>query len=385
MAKFIQKPPHVAILLASPHVSHTQILRGILRYTQRHTPWTLEVRMGREGEPTSFDAASWRFDGVIAGRMQPGLEPLARRRRTPIVLMNDIGESLRPVARIKPDNGSIARMAASFFAEHGFARLAYVGANGQLDWSVARGKAFELEAMARGLSCDIFPCGGETAGDDAKRLREWLLSLPKPTGLFAAYDIRARGVLDACGEVGIGVPDEIAILGVDNDDILCETSSPTLSSIAMTTEEAGYRAAAILDEAMSSRRRTRETVLIQFAAKAVVERRSTAHDATRDELVRRCRALIEANVANHFGVADLARSLSVSRRKLEMRFRAAAGRTVGEEIVEQRIRRAKTLLAQRTMSQAQIAAVCGFTDASHMNVVFRRRCGVRPSEFRMGR
>ena len=376
MAKYMHRTPRVAIILAGPHLSHMQMLRGILRYTQLHTPWTLDVRTGRDGEPNGFDEATWRYDGIIVGRTQPNLERLARRHRTPAVLLNDIGPSLKPVARIKPDNASLARMAAEFLAERGFANFAYVGAKGDLDWSQERGKAFAAEAEAHGCKCMVFSAGAN--------LSKWLFALPKPSAVFASDDTRAREVLDACAEAGIAVPDEIAILGVDNDDVLCETSSPALSSIAMTTEEAGYRAAETLDAAMSSggagRRGEAET--ITYAAKEVVERRSTVRDTTRDELARRCRAMIEANVTRHFGVADLAKSLFVSRRTLETRFRAATGRTVGEEIAEQRVRRAKTLLSQSRMTQAQIAKACGFTDASHMNVVFRRCLGSAPGAFR---
>lgn len=376
MAKFIRQTPRVAILLAAPHVTHMQMLRGILRYTQHHTPWTLDVRTGRDGEPNGFDEATWRYDGIIVGRTQPNLERLARRHRTPTVLLNDLGPTLEPVARIRADNASLARMAAEFLAKRGFTHFAYVGAKGELDWSQERGAAFAAEAAALGFGCRVFPAG---AG-----LGKWLLTLPRPTAVFASSDIRAREVLDACAEAGISVPDGIAILGVDNDNILCETSSPTISSIAMTTEEAGYRAAEALDAAMASGSAGRrgETETITYAAKEVVERRSTVRDTTRDELARRCRALIEANVARHFGVADLAKSLFVSRRTLETRFRAATGRTVGEEIAEQRVRRAKTLLSQSRMTQAQIAKACGFTDASHMNVVFRRCLGSAPGAFR---
>ena len=384
MPELIHRLPHVAILLSGSQVSYRQILRGILRYAQVHTPWTLDVRVGREGEPASFDEASWHFDGVIAGFLPPGLERLARRHRTPIVLMNDIGETLRPIARIKPDNDSIAHMAVSFFAERKYGHVAYVGDPGRSAWSAARGEAFAREAGARGLPCHVFADdeGGDVGGA-SPRLRDWLLDLPRGTALFAANDIRARGVLNACAQAGIAVPGDVAVLGVDNDDILCETSIPTLSSVSMTTGEAGYRMAEELDAAMSGhRRRAAPSETIFYAAKAVVERRSTSLDTTRDALARRCRDLIEANVSRHFGVADLARSLGVSRRTLETRFRAATGRPVGEEIAEQRIRRAKALLEQRSMSQAAIAAACGFTDASHMNVVFRRRCGAPPGAFR---
>lgn len=384
MAYIIDRSPHVVILLSRTHVSHTQILRGILRHSQRNRPWTMDVRMGREGEPTAFDAASWRFDGIVANRLPPDMVRLARRHRTPMVLLNDIGPGMSPVARIDCDNESVAKMAVSHFLERGFENFAYIGGQGRQPWSVARGEAFSAELARRGFGCSKYDGAGSgsisDSGEDPE-LGAWLIRLRKPVAIFVAYDFRALGVLGTCARAGIAVPEEVAVLGVDNDDVLCETMTPTLSSIAMTTEEAGYRAAGALDAAMAGRQHVGGQRIL-YAAKAVVARRSTAHDSAGDALVRRCREIIEANISEHFGVADLARGLNVSRRTLETRFRAATGRSPGEEIIAQRLGRAKALLAQTSLSQARIARACGFTDASHMNVVFRRRLGRVPSAFR---
>ena len=388
MPELLHRLPHVAIVIARTHVTHTQLLRGILRYTQCRTPWTLDVRMGREGEPEGFSGEKWRYDGVIAARLQPGLEAMARRYRTPTVFMSDlhdIGAELQAAGRIRCDNASVSRMAAGHLVGKGFRRLAFVGAGGAVRWSDERCAEFAKAAAEWGAECRVCPERGGEGGDNANDtgLREWLLSLPKPTGVFAAFDVRARAVIDACAQAGIVVPDELAVLGVDDDAVLCETSFPTLSSIAMTTEDAGFRAAEVLAAAMAGGgRRDRKEQQIVYGAKAVVERASTARDQTRDELARRCRALVEANIASRFGVADLAKSLCVSRRTLETRFRAAVGRTVGEEIAAQRIQRARTLLSQTHMSQAQIAEACGFVDASHMNAAFHRGLGVAPGRFR---
>ena len=113
MAKLANSMPHVVILLESTYPTHTQILRGILRFTQLHAPWTLDVRTGRAGEPTSFGAEKWKVDGMIANRLPPELSALIRRHRTPTIVMNDIGREVRPIARILCDNAAIARRAAS--------------------------------------------------------------------------------------------------------------------------------------------------------------------------------------------------------------------------------------------------------------------------------
>ena len=142
MAKLANSMPHVAILLESTYATHTQILRGILRFTQLHTPWTLDVRMGRAGEPTSFDAEKWNVDGVIANRLPPELSALIRRHRTPTIVMNDIGREVRPIARILCDNAAIARLAADTLAGVGFRNFAFVGERSGIPWSVAREQAF---------------------------------------------------------------------------------------------------------------------------------------------------------------------------------------------------------------------------------------------------
>ena len=382
MSKLANSMPHVVILLESTYPTHTQILRGILRFTQLHAPWTLDVRTGRAGEPTSFGAGKWKVDGIIANRLPPELSALIRRHRTPTIVMNDIGREVRPIARILCDNAAIARLAAETLAGKGFENFAFVGERSGIHWSVARERVFADEIARRGFPCRVYPTDEGGGAEDGRRLQDWLRALPRPTALFAAYDIRARQVLDACHAAGLAVPDDIAILGVDDDEVICETAAPALSSIPLSMADAGFRAAELLDRVMTTGRRPRGATDIIFTGTHVSARRSTARDAVADALVRRCRALMEANVGRPFNVADLVASLGVSRRTLETRFRAATGRSLNDEITELRIRRAKTMLAKSALPQSAIAAACGFCDASHLNVIFRRHCGAPPSAFR---
>ena len=382
MAKLANSMPHVVILLESTYPTHTQILRGILRFTQLHAPWTLDVRTGRAGEPTSFGAGKWKVDGIIANRLPPELSALIRRHRTPTIVMNDIGREVRPIARILCDNAAIARLAAETLAGKGFENFAFVGERSGIHWSVARERVFADEIARRGFPCRVYQADEGGGAEDGRRLQDWLRALPRPTALFAAYDIRARQVLDACHAAGLAVPDDIAILGVDDDEVICETATPALSSIPLSMADAGFRAAELLDRVMSTGRRPRGAADIIFTGTHVVARRSTARDAVADALVRRCRALMEANIGRPFNVADLVASLGVSRRTLETRFRAATWRSLNAEITDLRIRRAKTMLAKSSMPQAAIATACGFCDASHLNVIFRRHCGAPPSAFR---
>ena len=383
MAKLANDMPHVAILIGSAYATHAQILRGILRFTQLHTPWTLDVRMGRAGEPTSFDSKRWNVSGVIANRLPPNLAALIRRHRTPTVLVHcKDAHGVRPLARISCDNATISRRAADTLAGNGFTHFAFVGERCGVEWSVERERIFSKEIARRGAPCRIYRADADAKANDSQQLREWFLGLPRPTALFAAYDIRARQVLDACRAAGLSVPDDIAILGVDNDEVICETATPTLSSIPLSAEDAGFRAAELLDRAMATGQRPHQLTDIFYTGTTVVARRSTTHDVVADALVRRCRVLMAANVGRPFNVADLVASLGVSRRTLETRFRATTGHSLNAEITDLRIRRAKSMLAKTTRTQAEIATACGFCDASHLNVTFRRHCGVPPSAFR---
>ena len=197
MAKLANSMPHVVILLESTYPTHTQILRGILRFTQLHAPWTLDVRTGRAGEPTSFGAEKWKVDGIIANRLPPELSALIRRHRTPTIVMNDIGREVRPIARILCDNAAIARLAAETLAGKGFENFAFVGERSGIHWSVARERVFADEIARRGFPCRVYPTDEGGGAEDGRRLQDWLRALPRPTALFAAYDIRARQVLDA--------------------------------------------------------------------------------------------------------------------------------------------------------------------------------------------
>ncbi len=382
MKKLVNTIPHVVVLLDGPYMAQSLILRGILRFTQLHAKWTLDVRTGRAGEPTTFNEVDWHATGVIASRVPPDLAALVRRHRIPIFVINDIARELRRIGRIRYDNTSVARLAADHLIKAGFTDFAFVGERSEVAWSDERGCMFATEIASHGFKCRIYE-STQSGEDDSSSLRDWLVTLPRPTALFAACDIRARHVLDACRAAGLDVPGDIAILGVDDDEAICETAMPTLSSIAMSTEDAGFKAAEILDAAMSDGMKRRGApVDVFYGGTHVVERRSTNRNTVRDELVSRCLMLMEANFGRKFNVSDIVSYLHVSRRTLETHFRAATGRSLNDEITALRIRRAKALLAKTSMTQHEIAMKCGFCDSSHMSVIFRRHCSAPPSAFR---
>ena len=237
-----------------------------------------------------------------------------------------------------------------------------------------RGRAFRRAIAAQKFKCPIYSPEGQPLAD-------FLAGLPHPVGVFAANDVLAQPVLTAARSAGLSVPDDVAVIGVDDDEILCESSEPALTSIKWNTEDVGYALGELLHETLTSRTlpRFRE---IRYVGLDVLARASTARRVESDELVLRCLMLMEANSLKLLSIADLADKLAVSRRTLERRFRIAMGDTLGHAITETKLERAESFLRTTNLSQDAIASECGLYDASHMNAVFRRRRGTLPSSYR---
>ncbi len=196
-------------------------------------------------------------------------------------------------------------------------------------------------------------------------------------------DNRGRQVIDACAWAGINVPREIAVLGVDNDEDLCETTSPPMSSIILDAERASYEAAQHLDDLM--RRATRKKKIIIYGPARVVSRRSTESTQIADSLVVRALEFITLNACSGIGVPDVVRHVGASRRLTEMRFREILGRTILEEILRVRTERVCTLLKETNLPIGEITGSCGFESESHLGVIFRKRFGCTMRDYRRRR
>lgn len=388
MSLSLSKRPRVAIFLSNAYQTHRELLEGILRFIKLHAPWIVNVEMGRIGEPSRTDLAQWGCTGIITNRRDPRVLAFARKSGVPVVTHMQTAFPGNVVGNIACDNVSVGESAADHLAALGLEHFAFVGETSGRPWSLARGHAFKRRLAASGKDCHLYLQPPSSVRSDAARehgcLRDWIARLPKPVGIFAAYDLRARQVLDICIDAGLSVPRDAAILSVDNDAVICETANPPLSSIALGTREAGFRAARLLDEAMAGRRASGETEDILYADIEVVRRASTDRRPGNDPLADRCMELMASNPDGRFSVGDLTERLGVSRRTLENRFKSATGRTVAATVTDLRIERAKTLLRETSLSLERIAATCGFCDASHLSNVFRRRCGKPASSYRDG-
>lgn len=352
-------------------------LQGIAAYARSHGPWSfVHVERGlNEGLPRELKR--WRGDGIIARIENSAMADALRRFKVPIVDLRGRG-LLKGIASFNTDSRATARIAVEHFVDRGFRHLAFCGLPG-IDFSDRRSAEFERLVEGRGASLSIFkPARRRSANTieqelhgslDHADLATWLAKLPRPVGVMACNDARGRQVLDACADAGLRVPEEIAVIGVDNDEVLCELADPPLSSIEPDVYTIGYRAAAMLASMIESGRRTGPSV--EIAPRGVVTRRSSDILAIPDPVVAEAIHLIRENAHTRFNVEDLLDRLTISRATLERRFMATLGRSPKQEILQTRLARVRQLLIDTDYSLSRIAELTGFKTASHLSVAWK--------------
>ena len=215
---------------------------------------------------------------------------------------------------------------------------------------------------------------------EIEEISSWVAGLPKPIGIFACYDFRGRQVLDACRRRNIVVPEAVAVIGMDNDELLCSLANPPLSSVIPNTHRTGYEAAALLDRLMSGERFAPDAHFIEPLG--IATRQSTDVLAIEDANVARAVRFIRERACDGISVKDVLRAAPQSRRVLETRFQKLIGRTPHEEIIRVRLDRARTLLAETDLPLAVIAQRAGFAHVEYLSVVFKKHVGMPPSKFR---
>jgi LacI family transcriptional regulator len=393
MAPRLPKPPRVAVVIEASNAYARGLLAGIHRHVREHEPWTVFLPEHGRGAPPLEQLAGWHGDGVIARVETPAiaavLSRVSKKQTIPIIDVS-AARLLPTVPYVETDDEAIGRLAADHFAERDFRHYGFVG-DPRFRWSENRCRAFTAAVNLRGHAVDVFPDAtgrrgrpyAKTSGDppdDDEMIEEWLRGLPKPVGVFACYDIRGRQVLEACRRAGIEVPDHVAVLGVDNDELLCGLASPPLSSIIPDAAGAGRLAASLLERLMQRERLGREEWLLPPLG--IATRQSTDVLAIDDDLVVAAVRTIRDHACRGIRVADVVASLKTSRRVLEHRFVRRIGHTPHEEIARVQFRRVEQLLRETDLPLATIAARCGFQHPEYMTVAFTRRYGLPPSRWR---
>jgi LacI family transcriptional regulator len=385
----MSKRPRVAILVESTRGYGRGLLAGIASYVRQHEPWTLYWQERSLRDPPARWLRGWNGDGVIARIATPQLARALRALRLPTVdIYGWLTESHWP--SLRSDNARVARLAADHLLERGFRHLAYCGFKG-VNYSEERLPLFCQCVQEAGLDCHIYqsPHSPLSAGLSAREqqgvlyrddLARWLRGLPKPVGLLACNDICGQQVLNACREIGLLVPDQVAVLGVDNDDVVCNLSDPPLSSIDLNCARIGFEAAALLARLLRGRSAPRGTIFLEPCG--IVTRRSTDVLAIEDAEIAEAVRLIRSQACSGLNVSDLLASCSLSASSLERRFTRLLGRTPKAEIIRVRLQRVVELLTEPHLSLAAIAARTGFKYPEYLSAVFKAKFDMSPGQYR---
>ena len=385
MARKTGERTRVQVQLGTGFKSARSLLTGIFRYAATHPHIELSVVESSNPRYEFTELGDWRPDGFIGGRLWYAQRGKSSTRAA-VFVHDDLGiAQWRMVPRaceIECDDEAAGRLAAAHFLRRNLRHVAFVGAVGGQQWSVRRGEAFAAAVAKAGLPApaEFRVTPGATLAEEKAALGAWLRALPKPCGVFAAMDHRGKHVLDVCRENGIAVPELVQVLGVDNEEYICEQSVPPLSSVEPDFEAGGYEAMRMLDAMLSGDGADGE--VFRYGIRGIVERHSTRDDRGTARIVNRALDFIRMHAATGATAADVVKAAGCSASLLQRCFRKALGRTVVGEIRRVRLERACELLRRTDTPIGDIAPLCGYGDAIHLKIIFRRAFGCSMREWR---
>jgi LacI family transcriptional regulator len=375
---------HVALIIETSSVYGRDLLSGIVRFMRMHDEWSvfLEQRDLWKKPPAWLN--EWRGDGIISRATTPKLLEAVARTGVPLVEVTDRrGDSDLP--QVRSDDAAIGRMAAEHLLERGFQQFGYCGFKGEA-WSGRREDAFVDAVQSRTdthCSCFNSPWHGPSARAweaEQESIVAWLKQLEPPFAVMACNDVRGQHVIEACSTLNLAVPEQVAVLGVDNDELLCRVCSPPLSSVIPNAEKVGFRAAEVLARLMNGE--DVEDLTQRVQPLGVETRQSTDVVAIDDRGVAAALHYIREHACRGLSVDEVVQSSTVSRSTLERQVRTYLGRTPQEEIRHVQIKRARELLLTTDLPAERIAVLCGFEHPEYLHVVFKRITGMTTSEFR---
>jgi LacI family transcriptional regulator len=378
-----EKTPSVFLFIETSREFGRGLLYGIARYSRLHGPW----RVYRQSAGLESALPEWRdlkIDGAIVRDVTMANNLVGSG--LPVVFAQHNRESYAPFPAILTDSEAIGSMAAEHFMNRGFEHFAYCGLD-EFVWSRLRGHHFSKRLKASGFSADLYrrpKARAKRAWKSEQHLiAEWLRSLPKPVALMCCNDDRALQVIEACKLAELYVPDQVAVLGVDNDVLICDLADPPISSVALSTEAAGHEAARLLDRLMKGEALAGQEISVRPTH--VVTRISTDMLAVTDREVAAALRFIRRNPNRMMQVGDVVEATNVSRRVLEKRFKAILRRSVYQEIRRVRVNYIIELLVGTDMSITEIAVKSGFDGVEHISRYFRKETGISLREYRKRR
>lgn len=379
--------PHILVTIPTANFTQRKILEGVLAYARENGPWLFHLNTGDIAAQGLKRVSAWGVDGVIVLSANPELLTRVARLNRPTVLINaplPIRTRRRNILVVRRDNPNLGRMAAEYLLGGGFRSFAFVGSPRPAEWSDGRRDGFTRKIAAAGFPCAVYPTPTPDACADfsreAPRLSAWLKALPKRTALYTVKDIRGQQILAACLDAGIAVPDDLAVLSTDDDEVLCETATPSLSSISLDGEHTGRICAKALDDLLHGRPRH---PLVDIAYPRIVTRRSTDTFAVDNPVLARVIAYARKRLDAPLKIRDMAQALGVSVRTIETKARRHLGHPIREEILRLRLSEGVALLTNSRLPIAEIAARCGFCNASHFSRAVKAAFGYPPGVFRL--
>jgi LacI family transcriptional regulator len=373
----------VALCLDQDLGYRRDIQSGIHRYASEKTNWVLRPAMPTM--ETFSRIRDWKPHGVICHILPPELARALMTLDCPIVTTTTSVADLN-LPLVQNDHELIGRWAADYFLDQGYQNFGFYG-GARTAYTQGREVGFRTRLAEQAATASV--CYEDQSPDQpfdqgwrigGTRVREWLQRMPKPVAILAGQDISARVLADTCFELSVRVPDDVAIMGVDNDETECGAARPPLSSIEVCGMRVGFLSAQMLDQLMHGVLPEERTILVPPVR--IVVRQSTDILAIRDSTVAEALQLIRERLSAEIGVAQLAKSLGVSRRVLEMKFNKSLGRTVLQEIRRVRVEKAKELLSRTNLDMEEVARRSGFSGARRLAVVFGEFAGVAPSIYR---
>ena len=365
----------ILVAISSAHAASRQKLRGIYRYAAHKIDW--DITLVRSSADITAQLLDECATGVVDGFILSSDECSAEIGRTvpldkPLVAIEVIADIIqkrdkRKSLLLTTDNAAIGRMAAEHFRSLGrFASFAYIPDEHRRKWSDIRGRAFLEAASSNGGHSETFDSSQET-------ISEFLSRLEQPIAVLAAWDFLAAKVIKACHTAGLSVPTQVSVLGIDDDDLICESVHPPLSTILVDRMKQGFIAAKMLDAMMNSRKLVTNYICRPIK---VVQRESTAHVQPGIAIVERARQFIADHALEAISVDNVADALHVSRRLLDLRFAESGLGSVSATIRNKKLAEVKRLLKQTSLSDTRIAARCGFKNVGTLRNLFRNTYGI---------
>jgi len=376
----------VAVLVDTSTAWGRRLIHGVLSYARIHGPWDIWLEARGQSESLRLPRG-WCGDGVIARVSTEAMAGHLSERKVPVVNVSGIKVKGAEFQRVCTDNDRFAEVAVSHFFDRGIRNVAYIGLYSR-GYSLDRQEAVQRACQLYDCRFEVFRHSQSTTlntkhanrwEQERRKIGDWLLRLPKPTGVLAWGVRRGNDVIEEAMHRGIQIPEDIAVLG-DDDELLCEAAQPPLSGVKVPSEQIGLEAAAILHQLMQGKKVAQRE--LKLAPSGVVSRASTDVLAISDEEVAEAIRLIRSSANRPLTVADVADTLAISRRSLERRFKTILHRSIGEEIARVRLDQAKLLLETTEMQIPAVAQASGYGSPEYLATIFKRHTGLTPRQYR---